>query len=29
MPVYKGSTLVNGVNVRIENTVSSGGITPA
>ena len=29
MPVYKGSTLVNGVNVRIENAVSSGGITPA
>ena len=29
MPVYKGSTLVNGINVRIENTVSSGGITPA
>ena len=29
MPVYKGSTLVNSVNVRIENTVSSGGITPA
>ena len=29
MPVYKGSTLVNGVNVRIENTISSGGITPA
>ena len=29
MPVYKGSTLVNGVNVRIENAISSGGITPA
>lgn len=29
MPVYKGSTLVNGVNVTIENVVSSGGITPA
>ena len=29
MPVYKGSTLVNGVNVRIENVISSGGITPA
>ena len=29
MPVYKGSTLVNGVNVRIENVISSGGIAPA
>lgn len=29
MPIYKGSTLVNGVNVRIENVISSGGITPA
>ena len=29
MPVYKGSTLVNDVNVIIEKGVSSGGITPA
>ena len=29
MPVYKGSTLVNDVNVTIEKGVSSGGITPA
>ena len=29
MPIYEGSTLVNGVNVRIENVISSGGITPA
>ena len=29
MPVYKGSTLVNDVNVTIEKSVSSGGITPA
>ena len=29
MPVYKGSTLVNDVNVTIKKGVSSGGITPA
>lgn len=29
MPVYKGSTLVNDVNVTIEKGVSSGGIAPA